>query len=67
MTLYEADLQLAVARHLRWMPDRITLDADSLLMEGWALGVWDAQTQCRFWSMAWILTYWNGRCPRPTC
>ena len=48
MTLYEADLQLAVARHLRWMPDRITLDADSLLMEGWALGVWDAQTQCRF-------------------
>lgn len=67
MTLYEADLQLAVARHLRWMPDRITLDADSLLMEGWALGCGMRRRSAAFWSMAWILTYWNGRCPRPIC
>lgn len=48
MTLYQADLQLAVARHLRWMLDRITVEADSLVMEGWAVGLWDYQKQYRF-------------------
>lgn len=48
MTLYQADLQLAVAKYLRWMPDRITIGVDSLIMEGWAIGVWDAQECYRF-------------------
>lgn len=48
MTLFQADLQLAVARSLRWMPDRITLAEDTLTLEGWALSVWDAQTDRRF-------------------
>ena len=48
MTLYQADLQLAVARHLRWMPDRITLGEDSLTMEGWAVSAWDAREDRRF-------------------
>lgn len=48
MTLHQADLQLAVSRHLRWMPDRITLGEDRLMMEGWAVGVWDAREDCRF-------------------
>ena len=48
MTLYQADLQLAVTRHLRWMPDRITLGEDSLTMEGWAVSAWDAREDRRF-------------------
>lgn len=48
MTLYQADLQLAVAKYLRWMPDRITIGVDNLMVEGWAIGVWDAQECYRF-------------------
>lgn len=48
MSLFEADLQLAVVKHLKWMPDRITIEGESLVMEGWALGLWDDQDACRF-------------------
>lgn len=48
MKIYQADLQLAVAKHLRWMLDRITIETDSLVMEGWAVGIWDSQEQYRF-------------------
>ncbi len=46
--IYRADLQLSTARHLRWMPDRITLDAEELIIEGWALNTWDAPQAARF-------------------
>ncbi|GBG01558.1 hypothetical protein AZSI13_08850 [Azospira sp. I13] len=48
MSLFEADLQLAVVKHLKWMPDRITIEAESLVMEGWVVGLWDTQDECRF-------------------
>lgn len=48
MSLFEADLQLAVIKNLKWMPDRIAVEADSLVMEGWALGLWSSQDEYRF-------------------
>lgn len=48
MPLFEADLQLTVVKHLKWMPDRITIEAESLVMEGWAVGLWDMQNEYRF-------------------
>lgn len=48
MNLYQADFQLAAIKHLRWMPDRIQIEQDELILDGWVLGLWDAQASARF-------------------
>lgn len=48
MNLLQADIQLAAARHLKWMPDRIDVSDAGISVDGWALTVWGAQDQMRF-------------------
>lgn len=48
MNIHEAEIQLAAAKHIRWMPDAIVVSDDEISMTGWALSVWDAQDQIRF-------------------
>jgi SAM-dependent methyltransferase len=48
MNLLQADIQLAAARHLKWIPDRIAVGDGEITIEGWALTVWGAQNQMRF-------------------
>lgn len=48
MDIYQADTQLAAAKHLRWMPDHIYAVDGEITVEGWALTVWDSQDQQRF-------------------
>lgn len=48
MNIYQADIQLAAARHLRWMPDSVVVTEDEITVAGWALSVWDGQDQQRF-------------------
>lgn len=48
MSIFQADVQLAAARHLKWMPDTITVTDDEVLVAGWALTVWGTQEQSRF-------------------
>ncbi|MBV7540388.1 class I SAM-dependent methyltransferase [Acidovorax sp. sic0104] len=48
MNIHQADIQLAAAKHLRWMPGSIVITGNEIMVEGWALSVWDAQDQMRF-------------------
>jgi 2-polyprenyl-3-methyl-5-hydroxy-6-metoxy-1,4-benzoquinol methylase len=48
MNIYQADIQLAAARHLRWMPDSIVVTEDEITLSGWALSLWDGHDQQRF-------------------
>lgn len=48
MDIHQADIQLAVARHLKWMPDQVVLTEQEITVEGWALTVWEGQEQQRF-------------------
>jgi len=48
MNIYQADLQIAIARSLRWMPDHIALAEDRLIIEGWIISVWEARENYRF-------------------
>lgn len=48
MDIYQADMQLNAARHLRWMPDRIEINSEGVRIEGWALTLWDHPEQVRF-------------------
>lgn len=47
MNIYQADIQLAAARYLRWMPDSIVVTAEDVTVVGWALSVWDGPDQQR--------------------
>ncbi|APW44984.1 class I SAM-dependent methyltransferase [Rhodoferax saidenbachensis] len=62
MNIYQADIQLAAAKHLRWMPDSIVVEEDRITVSGWALSVWDSHDQRRvlingvdFEQVAWSL------------
>lgn len=48
MDIYQADMQLSAARHLRWMPDQLRANDHEFYMDGWALSLWDAPEQLRF-------------------
>ncbi len=48
MNIYQADIQLAAARHLRWMPDSIVVTEQDITVTGWALTLWDGADQQRF-------------------
>ncbi|MFY8107189.1 MAG: class I SAM-dependent methyltransferase [Elstera sp.] len=48
MDLFQADLQLAAAKHLRWLPSHIGLEGDEVTVEGWALSFWDRPERMRF-------------------
>ncbi len=48
MNIHQAEIQLAGARHLRWLPDGVVVSDDGLLISGWALSVWDRQDRVRF-------------------
>lgn len=48
MNLLQADIQLAIAKQLRWMPDAIELSDEAISLTGWALTVWDSQARMRF-------------------
>lgn len=48
VNIYQADIQLAAVKHLRWMPGSVLVNDDEIVVEGWALSVWDAQDQMRF-------------------
>lgn len=48
MDIYQADMQLSAAKHLRWMPSTIEVNATGVYIDGWALNVWDAPEQTRF-------------------
>ena len=39
--ILSADMQIAAARFLRWMPGSMRVHGDQLIIEGWALGLWD--------------------------
>lgn len=39
--ILSADMQIAAARFLRWMPGSMLVNGDELVIEGWALGLWD--------------------------
>lgn len=39
--ILNADMQIAAARFLRWMPGSMQVNGDELVIEGWALGLWD--------------------------
>ncbi len=47
MNIHQADIQLAAARHLRWMPDSVVVAEHEVTVEGWALAVWHGQDQQR--------------------
>jgi 2-polyprenyl-3-methyl-5-hydroxy-6-metoxy-1,4-benzoquinol methylase len=48
MDLRQADLQLAAARHLRWMPALVQITPTEIVIDGWALSVWENPDQMRF-------------------
>lgn len=48
MNIYHADIQIAAARHLGWMPDSIVVTNDDITVSGWALSIWDDPAQLRF-------------------
>lgn len=48
MNIHQAEIQLALAKQLRWLPDVIALSDEKLSMAGWALSVWDRQENMRF-------------------
>lgn len=46
--VHHAELQLAVARHLRWYPASIAIQYGEIVMTGWALAAWEDPDQLRF-------------------
>lgn len=48
MDLFRANLQLAAAKHLRWVPAHVQIIDGVLLVEGWALSPWERQEQLKF-------------------
>lgn len=48
MNIYHADIQIAAARHLGWMPDGIIVTDDEITVSGWALSIWDDPADLRF-------------------
>lgn len=48
MNLQLADIQLSAAKHLRWLVSHCELGEEEIVIEGWALGVWDVHEECRF-------------------
>ncbi|WP_018411630.1 class I SAM-dependent methyltransferase [Methyloversatilis thermotolerans] len=48
MNIHFADIQLATARHLRWMPDAVVVTDEEITVSGWALSIWDDPARQRF-------------------
>ncbi len=48
MDFLTVDMQLAVARYLRWLPTHVTLTDRSLTFDGWTLSVWDQPQALQF-------------------
>jgi SAM-dependent methyltransferase len=48
MNIYHADIQIAAARYLGWMPDYIAVTDDDITVSGWALSIWNEPAQLRF-------------------
>ncbi|WP_417582451.1 class I SAM-dependent methyltransferase [Nitrincola sp.] len=48
MDIYQAEMQLSAAKHLRWMPDTIDISAKGIYIDGWVLSVWEDSEQTRF-------------------
>lgn len=46
--IHQADMQLVAARHLRWMPDRVSIGNTHVTFEGWALNTWEDPLAMRF-------------------
>lgn len=45
--VFQTDMQLSAAKHLRWMPAHIRANDHELYMDGWALALWDAPENLR--------------------
>lgn len=48
MSIYQADMQLSAAKHLRWMPGKIEVSPTAIHIDGWILMVWEEPEQIRF-------------------
>lgn len=65
MDSLKVDMQLAVARHLRWIPGNVEVTATSVSFDGWALSLWDRPDALRFLVNGKPVQHLNWPAPSP--